>query len=128
MQFDQQTLEQLRLWAEIGGLGWWIGINWCRQIGVLKEQAVKREDFALAKELKAQEDNLKKAGAQLLYLEEKKSIAIANEDYESAMLIKQEISKLRQHCPAPQSKLQQFNQENIEINNDSQFFQDQPTQ
>jgi hypothetical protein len=85
----------------------------------MKESAVKREDFSLAKELKFQEDSLKKAGQQLLYLEEKKSIAITNEDYESAMLIKQEISKIRSMYQPQRTKLQQFNQENIEINNDS---------
>jgi len=92
----------------------------------LKEQAVKNEDYAEAKRIKEQEDNLKKAGMQLQFLEEKKQIAIQNEDYESAMILKQEIDKIRRCFQLqPQTKLQKFNQENIEFQNNSQFFQNE---
>jgi len=42
----------------------------------------------LAKNLKEQEEILKRSGQQLYFLEQKKAQAIKNEDYESAMVIK----------------------------------------
>ncbi|CAD8188747.1 unnamed protein product [Paramecium pentaurelia] len=85
-QFDQNTLERLRLLEEA------------------KDKAVSREDFMEAKRIKEAIERLKQIGVQLRTLEERKAVAIQNEDYDSASIIKQEIEKLR-NAVAPDSMI-----------------------
>ena len=53
------------------------------------------ENYARAKKLKEAIDRLKHIGVQLQNLEERKAVAIQNEDYDSAQIIHDEISRLR---------------------------------
>jgi len=66
-----------------------------REIIALKHQAVKMEDFDLAKVYKQQEIYLKSIGSQLAQLEDAKRQAVQLEDYDRAKMLKQEIESLR---------------------------------
>lgn len=57
-----------------------------------------------AKRIKEAVERLKQIGIQLRTLEERKSVAIQNEDYDSAGIIKAEIEKLR-NAVAPETLL-----------------------
>ena len=53
------------------------------------------EDFDEAKRLKVAIERLKSISSHLGQLEERKRIAISNEDYDAAILLKAEINKLK---------------------------------
>jgi hypothetical protein len=74
---DSKTLEQLR------------------RLETLKREAVKNEDYQMAKNLKDRIQRLKNLGEQIALLESRKEKAIAKEDYDSAMVLKEEIQRLR---------------------------------
>jgi len=61
----------------------------------MKTDAVKNEDFQLAKNLKERIQRLKNLGEQISLLESRKEKAIQKEDYDSAMVLKEEIHRLR---------------------------------
>lgn len=67
---------------------------------------MKNEDFLEAKRLKEAIERLKQIGMQLRQLDERKNVAIQNEDYDSANIIKIEIDKLR-NAVAPESLIAQ---------------------
>ena len=60
-----------------------------------KSQAIEEDDLLLAKDILNQIKHLKKIGEQLMRLEERKQIAIQNDDLEAAIIIKEEIMKLK---------------------------------
>jgi len=53
------------------------------------------DDFDEAKRIKDTIDRLKVVSTQISQLEERKAIAIKNEDYDAAKIIKLEIEKLK---------------------------------
>jgi centrosomal protein CEP104 len=69
-----------------------------RELGLMKEQAVQREDFDEAKRLKVAIDRIRAVSGQLGALEERKRLAISNEDYDAAKLIKVEIDKIKRNA------------------------------
>ena len=66
-----------------------------RQVNQHKEAAVNREEYELAKRLKNLETHLKAQGAQLAKLESEKRLAVQQEDYDRAQVIKHEIGRIR---------------------------------
>ena len=60
-----------------------------------KSQAIEEDDLLLAKDILNKIKHIKKIGEQLMRLEERKQIAIQNDDLEAAIVIKEEIMKLR---------------------------------
>lgn len=74
---DRQTLEQLK------------------RLETLKTDAVRNEDYHLAKTLKEKIQHLKNLSEQISLLESRKQKAIQKEDYDSAMVLKEEIQRLR---------------------------------
>lgn len=85
---DKATLEQLK------------------RIEILKNEAVKNEDFQSAKELKDKIIRLKNIGEQISLLESRKNKAIQKEDYDSAMVLKEEILRLRRQFDRPNEQKQ----------------------
>ena len=66
-----------------------------RKVNQHKEDAVNREEYELAKRLKNLETHLKAQGAQLAKLESEKRLAVQQEDYDRAQVIKHEIGRIR---------------------------------
>jgi len=66
-----------------------------------KERAVAMENFDEAIRLKDTIERLKTVSGHIAQFEERKRIAIQNEDYESAKMIKMEIEKLKQSVMYP---------------------------
>jgi centrosomal protein CEP104 len=69
-----------------------------KELHLLKEQAVQREEFDEAKRLKVAIDRIRAVAGQLGALEERKRMAIASEDYDAAKLIKVEIDKIKRQA------------------------------
>lgn len=67
-----------------------------------KDQAVKDENFDLAKQVKESIDRLFAIGQQLTALEEQKRLAIEQEDFDSAKMLKVRIAELRNSAMVPQ--------------------------
>ena len=76
-QYDPQTLERLR------------------GLIAAKNRAVEQEDHDEAKRCKDLIVRLKSVGAALAQLEEKKRIAVANEDFDTAKALKAEVDGVR---------------------------------
>ena len=74
---DNRTLEQLK------------------RLQMMKDEAVRNEDYQMAKNLKERIQRLKNLGEQISLLESRKEKAIQKEDYDSAMVLKEEIQRLR---------------------------------
>lgn len=73
------------------------------------------DDFDEAKRIKDTIDRLKTVSTQISQLEERKTMAIRNEDYDAAKIIKLEIEKLKAavmypHFQAPQFPPQYYGQ------------------
>lgn len=66
-----------------------------RQLAEAKTRAVQQEDYALAKQIKAVEGDLKQLGAQLAQLDIAKRQAVQAEDYDRAKDLKDEGDSLR---------------------------------
>lgn len=66
-----------------------------REVLKRKWEAVEREDYELAKHLKAVESSLKAVGGKMAELESRKRAAVAAEDYSTASAIKGEMDAVR---------------------------------
>lgn len=78
---------------------------------MMKTDAVKNEDFQLAKNLKERIQRLKNLGEQISLLESRKEKAIQKEDYDSAMVLKEEIQRLRNQFEVGQDSHPDFPRE-----------------
>ena len=56
-----------------------------------KEKMIELEDFDEAKKIKDSIDRLKSVSQQLIQLEERKTIAIKNDDFDAAKMLKYEV-------------------------------------
>jgi centrosomal protein CEP104 len=77
LSFDPSTADRLRTLANA------------------KAKAVKEEDYALAKQIKVAETELRELGLKLAELDAAKNEAVRVEDYDQAKLLKDEVESLR---------------------------------
>ena len=66
-----------------------------------KDQAVREENFDMAKQFKETIDRLHSIGQELTHLETQKKQAIESEDFDQAKVLKMRIQELRQGAYAP---------------------------
>jgi centrosomal protein CEP104 len=67
-----------------------------REVSTRKEAAVANEDFELAKRMKGLQDQIKHVGGTLATLVADKNRAIAEEDYDRARKVKEDITHIRE--------------------------------
>lgn len=70
-----------------------------------KKVSVETEDFAEAKRLKLQSDEIKVLGQQIINLETQQKVAVENEDFDTCKVIKFELDKLKQQALGDPARL-----------------------
>lgn len=72
-----------------------------KRLEAKKLEAIQREDFKMAKDLKERITRLKNLSEQISLLESRKKKAILKEDYDSAIALKDEIQRIRRQFEVP---------------------------
>lgn len=72
-----------------------------KRLEAKKLEAIQREDFKMAKDLKERIIRLKNLSEQISLLESRKKKAIQKEDYDSAIALKDEIQRIRRQFEVP---------------------------
>lgn len=88
-----------------------ITANRIRELSAAKDDAVARERYDVAKQLKAAEDGLRAMGVQLARLDLAKQNAVEHEDYDVAKGIKSEIETIRMRIEEQLSTFEGFTRE-----------------
>jgi hypothetical protein len=96
------------------------------QVTTMKKEAVEKENFMLAKSLKALEAILTKSSIDISNLQTKKKAAASQEDYDQAQLFQSKIVEIKANLESKlkEAGIEAFQQENISLKSSAMSFND----